>query len=79
MKFLMLPRVYPKQPIWGVAKGPFTFVITQDEPAGFTASAKVVGALKFDGTRHDLGGYAAHKTFDEAKTACKQFYKERNG
>lgn len=79
MKFQALPRVYPDQPLYGAKAGVFTFVISQDEENGYTASAKVVGATPFDGTRHDLGGYCAHKSFTEAEETCKQFYRNRNG
>jgi len=78
MKFRPLPRVFPDQPIYGAAKGAFTFIITKDEDDGYTASAKVKGSTRFDGTRHDLGGYAAYKSFTEAETACNKFYRERN-
>ena len=78
MQFAELPRVFPDQPLWGAASGNLTFVISQDEPEGFTASVKVLGALPFDGTRYDLGGLCAHKTLEEAKEACKKFLRERN-
>lgn len=78
MKFVPLQRVFPDQPLYGAIKGAFTFVISQDGDDGFTASAKVKGATPFDGTRHDLGGYAAHKSFTEAQQACELFYRNRN-
>lgn len=78
MKFHAMPRVFPDQPIYGVAKGAFTFVITEDEPGKYTASVKVKGSTPFDGTRHDLGGFCAHQSFVAAQQACEQFYKRRN-
>lgn len=77
LKFIALPRVYQDQPVYGAAKGAFTFVVTED-PDGFSASVKIKGATPFDGTRHDLGGYAAHKTFVAAQKACEDFYRNRN-
>ncbi len=79
MRFVELPPVLPNQDIFGAAKGAFTFIITHDRPDGFTASVKVKGATPYDGTRHDLGGYAAYKTFTDAETACNTFYRHRNG
>lgn len=78
MKFQTLPRVFGDQPLYGAAKGPFTFIISEDEPEGFTASVKVKGATPFDGSRHDLGGYCAHNSLNAAKQACEKFYRERN-
>lgn len=78
MKFVPMRRVNPDQPIYGALEGAFTFVITDERADGFTASAKVLGASPFDGTRYDLGGYGAHKTFEAAKAACEQFYRARN-
>ena len=78
MKFKQLPQVYEDQKLYGAVAGAFTFIISEDGLDGFTASAKVKGATPFDGTRHDLGGYAAHRTFDEAKAACEQFYRNRD-
>lgn len=57
--------------------GAFTFIITCDNE-GYTASAKLKGALPFDGTRHDLGGYGAHATLAAAEKACRDFYRNRN-
>lgn len=74
MKFVELPRVYSDQPLFGAAKGAFTFIISEDEDC-FTASAKVRGSTQFDGSRHDLG---AHKTFTAATQACEDFYRNRN-
>ena len=78
MIFREMPKIYDDQPIYGASAEAFTFIITQDGPNEFTASAKVKGATPFDNTRHDLGGFAAHKTFDEAKAACEKFLKERH-
>jgi hypothetical protein len=75
MQFAELPRVFPDQPLWGAVSRNFTFIISQDEPGGFTASVK---AHPFDRTRHDLGGFCAHKSFEAAKEACKKFLRERN-
>lgn len=73
MRFRPLPRFFEDQPIWGSSSGRFTFVITQDELNGFTASVKVKSAVPFDGSCHDLGGYCAHKSFVSAERACLQF------
>jgi hypothetical protein len=78
MRFEALPRAFPEQPIWGARSRALTFIITQDEPDGYTASAKVVGALPFDRSRLDLGGYCAHRTFAAAVDACKKFAKQRH-
>lgn len=78
LKFVTLPRVFPNQPIWGAARIPFTFVITQDAPDGFTASMKVLGDKPFDGNRKDLGGFCAHKSYDEAVAACEKIYRNRD-
>ncbi len=75
IKFTEMKRIYDDQPVFGAAKGNFTFVITEDEPGKYTASAKVAGAIPFDGTRHDLGGYCAHGSFLSAVDACKEFYR----
>lgn len=77
MKFSSLPRVFPEQPLWGAVEPPFTFVISQDED-GFTASVKTLGAVPADGSRHDLGGYCAHKTLDAAKEVCEAFLRKKN-
>ena len=71
--------MFPDKKLYGAAKGAFTFIISEDGDEGFTASAKVQGATPFDGTRHDLGGYCAHKTLVDAQAACEQFYRNRNG
>ena len=78
MKFQRMTKLFPGQERWGCVNGAFTFVITRDEPDGFTASAKVMGTSPFDGTRHDLGGYCAHKSFSDAEKACRDFYRNRN-
>lgn len=70
--------MFPEQPIWGALQSPFTFIITQDAPDGFSASVKQLGAKPHDGTRYDLGGFCGHKTYASAVAACEKFFKERN-
>ncbi len=72
MNFQPLPQLFPDQQLWGAQEGVFTFVISKDEE-GFTASVKVLRAQK-----HDLGGYCAHRSLDDAKAACLKFLKEKN-
>jgi hypothetical protein len=77
MKFKRLPSIFQGQEIWGCVRGSFTFIITKDR-GKFSASTKVYGSSAFDGSRHDLGGFGAHNSFEEAANACKSFYRNRN-
>ena len=72
-----MSEMFPGQERWGAVKGAFTFIITFDGE-GYTASAKVIGATPFDGTRHDLGGFCAHNSYCAAEKACNDFYRNRN-
>jgi hypothetical protein len=74
MDFKPIPRVSEDQPLWGARAGRFTFVISQDQPSGFTASAKDHGSVPFE--RIELGGYCAHKSFVAAVVACERFWSE---
>jgi hypothetical protein len=72
MDFIPIPRVVEDQPLWGARAGQFTFVISQDQPSGFTASAKVRESVE----RIELGGYCAYKSFVAAVAACERFWRE---
>src|SRR5262245_43993536 len=57
---------------WGAASLPYSFVITRNDRALFSASAK---ATIRDSQRRDLG--AEFSTLDAAKAACYAFYSAR--
>jgi len=77
MRFNRMPSVFPGQALYGASGGGFTFIISDDRPDGFTASAKIAGATPFDGKRNDLGGFAAHRSLAAAEEACEQFLRKR--
>jgi hypothetical protein len=81
MKFQRMPSIFPGQSMWGCREGSFTFIITDDGPAGFSASAKIVGTASssaLGSSRHDLGGFGAHKSLASAEKACRDFYRNRD-
>ena len=77
LKFQEIPRIFKDMPLWGCAKGDFTFVISKptDESDIYLATVKRLGAVPFDNTREDLGQFP---TFTEAECACNNFYRKRN-
>jgi hypothetical protein len=60
----------PDLPVYGGVKGQFTFVISLIE-GRFHATAKQIGAKKFDGTRVELGYY---RHFQDAQDACEKYF-----
>jgi hypothetical protein len=69
-------KVSPDVPTYGGIAGEFTFVITvigrnRVNPL-FHATAKKVGATKFDGIRVELGHF---RRFADATKACEQYYR----
>jgi hypothetical protein len=76
MKFVKIDSIFQKQRLWRAVEAPFTFVVSKEvEEDFFRASAKAIAAKPFDGSRMDIG--QEHKTFDDAKKACEQFYTQR--
>jgi hypothetical protein len=69
--------VRPDIPTYGAIMCEFTFVITaignnRSRPL-FHASVKKLGAVRFDGTRTDLGHY---RRFNDAAKACEDYYRK---
>jgi hypothetical protein len=78
MKWLVLPRVFPEQQVWGSHYGAFSYVISCDHKRGagaddneyidrYAASAAPLGKLPFVSGRVDLGVY---DSFVLAEQAC---------
>jgi hypothetical protein len=74
MDFVPIPRRSEDRPLWGARAGRFTFVISQDQPNGFTASAKVHGSVE----RIELGRSCAYKSFLAAVAARERFWRENH-
>lgn len=71
MQWWVMPRVFPEMAMWGCSAGNFQYVISKDGDAPFVASAKRSPNL---GPRIDLGD--KFETFNEAKDACYQHWKQ---
>ena len=67
LSFYTMPNIFGLH-VWGCTTPQYTFVITEDVDR-FSALVKD----KAEGDCIELGGFAAHSNFEEARQACVNF------